>query len=113
MRMAKKSSTRVSNDGIFSEYFVITHIIFSKKSFLLPEILQQKRSTSIDKSVSLTSLTVLYQTHDESWRECQNIVIESIVTRNEEPKWLTNSVVNIELDKLISFTTKGCIQIKR
>jgi len=99
-------------DGNLSQYFVITHIIFSKKPLVLPEILQQKRSTPVDKPVSVASLTVLYQIHDGSWRECQGVAIAPISIRNEEPKWLTDSVINIEPDKLISFTIRGWIPTK-
>jgi hypothetical protein len=99
-------------DGTIRQYFVITQIIFSKKQLVLPEILNQKRSTPADKPVSVAILTVFYQIHDGSWRECQDIAIAPIAIRNEEPKWLTDSVINIEPDKLISFTIRGWIPTK-
>jgi hypothetical protein len=101
-----------SDDGIFNQHFVITHIVFSKRPLVLPEILNQKRSAPVDKPVSVVNLTVFYQIHDGSWRECQDIVIAPIAMRDEEPKWLTDSVINIEPDKLISFAIKGCILLK-
>ena len=104
--------TYVSDDGTFGQDFVITHIIFSKKPLVLPEILQQKRSAPADKPVSVASLTVFYQIHDGSWRECQDVAIAPIAMRNEEPKWLIDSVINIEPDKLLSFTIKGRIIVK-
>ncbi|CAF1293546.1 unnamed protein product [Rotaria sp. Silwood1] len=94
------------------QHFTITHIIFSKKPTVLPEILQQKRSIPVEKPVSVANLTVFYQIHDGSWRECQDIAIAPIAIRNEEPKWLTDSIINIEPDKLFSFIIKGCIRIK-
>jgi hypothetical protein len=99
-------------DTTIYQYFVITHIIFSKKPTILPEILQQKRSTPVDKPISVVSLTVVYQAHDQSWRECQDVAIAHVTVRNEEPKWLTDSVINIEPDKLISFSIKGNMIIK-
>jgi hypothetical protein len=101
-----------SNDGMFSQNFVITHVIFSKKSLVLPEILQQKRSTPADKPISVANLTVFYQTHDGAWRECQDVAIAPIAMRNEEPKWLTDTIINIEPDKLLSFTIRGRIILK-
>jgi hypothetical protein len=99
-------------DHTIHQHFMITHIIFSKKPLVLPEILNQKRSTPADKPVSVAILTVFYQIHDGSWRECQDIAIAPIATRNEEPKWLTDSIINIEPDKLISFTIRGWIPTK-
>ncbi|CAF1107640.1 unnamed protein product [Rotaria sordida] len=104
--------TCASENKTFHQYFVITHIIFSKKPTILPEILQQKRSTPIEKPVSVASLTVFYQIHDGSWRECQDVAIAPIAIRNEEPKWLTDSIINIEPDKLFSFCIKANILIK-
>jgi hypothetical protein len=103
---------RSKEETTIRQHFIITHIIFSKRPLVLPEILQQKRSTPVDKPVSVANLTVLYQTHDGAWRECQDIAIAPIATRNEEPKWLTDSVINIEPDKLISFSIKGWILVK-
>jgi hypothetical protein len=94
------------------QHFVITHIIFSKKPSALPEILQQKRTAPVDKPVSVASLTVLYQLHDGSWREAHDVAIAPIAIRNEQPKWLTDSVINIEPDKLISLIIKGWIPAK-
>jgi hypothetical protein len=99
-------------EGTIRQHFIITHIIFSKKPLVLPEILNQKRSTPVDKPVSVASLIVFYQIHDGSWRECQDVAIAPIATSNEEPKWLTDSIINIEPDKLISLTIKGWIPIK-
>jgi len=101
-----------SDDGMFGQNFVITHIIFSKKPLVLPEILQQKRSTPADKPISVANLTVFYQIHDGSWRECQDVAIAPIAMRNEEPKWLTDTIINIDPDKLLSFTIRGRIIIK-
>ena len=101
-----------SDDKTIYQNFVITHIIFSKKPVVLPEILQQKRSAPADKPVSVANLTVFYQIHDGSWRECQDVVIAPIAVRNEEPKWLTDSIINIQPDKLVSFTIKGWIPAK-
>jgi hypothetical protein len=103
---------RSSSQGSFHQYFDIRHIIFSKKPTILPEILNQKRAQPVDKPVSVASLTVVYQAHDGSWRECYDIAIAPIPVRNEEPKWLTDSVINIQPDKLISFTIKGWISVK-
>jgi hypothetical protein len=100
------------DDVTVRQHFIITHIIFSKKPTILPEILQQKRSAPVDKPISVASLTVVYQTHDGAWRECQGVAVAPIAIRNEEPKWLTDSVINIEPDKLISFSIKGMAIIK-
>jgi phage anti-repressor protein len=103
---------KAAGDGTFYQYFFITHIIFSKKPLVLPEISQQKRSAPADKPISVANLTVFYQTHDGAWRECQNVAIAPITLRNEEPKWLTDFIINIEPDKLISFIIKGSILTK-
>ena len=103
---------RSGDENTFRQYFVITHIIFSKKPLVLPEILQQKRSAPADKPVSVASLTVFYQLHDGGWHECQDIAIAPIAVRNEEPKWLTDCIINIEPDKLISFSIRGSISVK-
>ena len=104
--------TNMDDDGTFGQHFVLTHVIFSKKPLVLPEILQQKRSAPVDKPVSIASLTVVYQSHDGAWRACEDVAIASIVMRNEEPNWLANPVINIEPDKLVSFTIKGRIIVK-
>ncbi|CAF2715372.1 unnamed protein product [Rotaria sp. Silwood2] len=103
---------RPSENNTFRQYFAITHIIFSKKPTVLPEILQQKRSVPVEKPISVANLTVFYQIHDGSWRECQDIAIAPIAIRNEEPKWLTDSIINIEPDKLFSFMIRGNIRLK-
>jgi hypothetical protein len=95
-----------SDNGTFRQNFIITHINFFKKSTdnqseILPE-----------KPISVVNITVLYQTADESWCACEDIAIAPIALRNEEPRWLADSVISIEPDKLISFVIKGCIQIK-
>ncbi|CAF0923787.1 unnamed protein product [Adineta steineri] len=102
--------TEVNNT--FTQCFTIKHIIFSKKSTILPEILNQKRSQPVDKPVSVADLTVFYQMHDGAWRECQDVAIAPIPIRNEEPRWLTESVINILPDKLISFTIRGTLRVK-
>ena len=102
----------MSDDGKFGQFFVITHIIFSKKPLVLPEILQQKRAAPADKPVSITSLTMFYQSQDGAWRPCEDVAIAPIAMRNEEPNWLTDPVINIEPDKLLSFTIKGSIVVQ-
>lgn len=104
--------TRITENQTFRQFFVITHIIFSKKSTVLPEILQQKRTAPIEKPVSVANLSVLYQNHDGAWRECQEISIALTPTDNEEPKWLKNLVINIEPDKLYSYSIRGTIPVK-
>lgn len=99
-------------NGTLRQHFVITHIIFSKKPLVLPEILQQKRAAPADKPISVASLTVFYQSLDGAWRACEDVAIAPVVVRNEEAKWLTDSVINIEPDKLISFAIRGWILIK-
>jgi len=96
-----------SRDGTFGQHFLITHIILSQKPLVLPEILNQKRSAPVDKPVSVASLTVVYQAQNGSWRECEDVASAPIAIRNEEPKWSTDSVINIEPDKLISLTIRG------
>ena len=105
-------NNRENNEEFFHQEFKISHIIFSKKSQTLPEILQQKRSQPADKPVSVMNVAVLYQTHDEAWHESQGVAIAPTTVRNEEPKWLAESIINIEPDKLVSFTIKGWIPIK-
>ena len=103
---------RSDEDGTIRQHFVITHIIFSKKPLVLPEILQQKRATPADKPISVASLTVFYQSPDGAWRACEDVAIAPITVRNEEAKWLTDSVINIEPDKLVSFAIRGWISTK-
>jgi len=105
-------NNRQHNEEFFRQYFTISHIIFSKKAQILPEILQQKRSQPADKPVSVMNVAVLYQTHDEAWHESQNVAIAPTTVRNEEPKWLAESIINIEPDKLVSFTISGSISVK-
>ncbi|UJR08483.1 hypothetical protein I4U23_012750 [Adineta vaga] len=102
----------LAEGSTFQLEFIITHIIFSKKSSVLPEILNQKRSQANEKSVSVSSLTVFHQMHDGGWKECENIAIAPMSVRNEEPRWLTDSIINIQPDKLVSYIIRGCIQIK-
>ncbi|CAF1946616.1 unnamed protein product [Rotaria magnacalcarata] len=71
----------IREDNTFRQHFVIAHIIFSKKPTNLPEILQQKRSTQIEKSVSVASLTVFYQ---------NNSVLRAVFTVNSEIKFKKN-----------------------
>jgi hypothetical protein len=60
----------------------------------------------------VASVKILYQTFDGAWRECQDVAIAPVAIRNEQPRWLTDSIINIEPDKLISFTIKGNIRTK-
>ena len=101
-----------SEEKLFRQDFTITHIIFSKKPTVLPEILQQKRSTPVEKPISVTHLTVVYQTHDGGWKECDDVMIAPVAVRNEEPRWLTDSVIHVEPDKLFSFTVRGSLIVK-
>ena len=103
---------RASSEKVFRQYVTITHIIFSKKPTILPEILQQKRTGPVEKPVSAMNIILLYQTHDGGWRECQDVAIAPTTMRNDEPNWLVDSVLNIEPDKLISITIRGSIKVK-
>jgi hypothetical protein len=94
-----------STDGTFRQHLVITHINFFKKSM-------DNHSIPIDKSISVVNIAVLYQTDDESWCECEDIAIAPIALRDEEPRWLADSIINIEWDKLVSYVIKGCINVK-
>ena len=105
-------NTHSNDDGTFRQHFVITHIIFSKKSLVLPEILQQKRAAPADKPISVASLTVFYQSQDGAWRACEDVAIAPVTVRNEEAKWLTDSIINIEPDKLVSYAIRGWILTK-
>ena len=110
--VVSNQDSRTSSEKLFRQYVTITHIIFSKKPVILPEILQQKRTGPVEKPVSAMNINLLYQTHDGGWRECQDVAIAPIAMRNEEPNWLVDSVLNIEPDKLISITIRGSIKIK-
>lgn len=101
-----------SEEKLLRQEFTITHIIFSKKPTILPEILQQKRSAPAEKPVSVQHLSVLYQNHDGGWKECDDIMIAPLTIRNEEPRWLTDSVIHVEPDKLFSFMIRGAITVK-
>ena len=90
----------------------ITHLVLSKKQLILPEILQQKRAGPVDKPVSVLEVAVLYQLHDGSWRECQEVMIAPIAIRNEQPRWLADKIVHVEPDKLTSITVQGWLQVK-
>lgn len=99
-------------ENIFRQEFTLTHIIFSKKQIILPEILQQKRSTPAEKPVSVTHLSILYQNSDGAWKECDDVVIAPVTVRNEQPRWLTDSVIHVEPDKLFSFLIRGSFLVK-
>lgn len=99
-------------DTKLSQHVTITHIIFSKKSTVLPEILNQKRGHQTEKAISVASLALLYQTSDGAWRECHDVAIAPIPIRHEEPRWLTDSVINIQPDKLVSYIIRGFIALK-
>ncbi|CAF3795736.1 unnamed protein product [Rotaria sordida] len=103
---------RSSDDGTFRQHFIITHITFSKKLNNLSDVVIQEHSTSIDKPISVVNVTVFYRTDDGSWHECEDVAIGPIALRNEEPRWLADSVINIESDKLLSFAIKGCLHVK-
>ncbi|UJR17878.1 hypothetical protein I4U23_004777 [Adineta vaga] len=99
-------------EGTFLQQFIITSIVFSKKPTILPELLGQKRSQQPEKSISVTHLSVFYQVHDGSWRECQNITITPESSQDKDKKWSTDLIINIEPNKLVSFGIKGEILIK-
>ncbi|CAF3016068.1 unnamed protein product [Rotaria sp. Silwood2] len=101
-----------SEDGTFCQNFIITHITFSKKLNNTSDVLYQEHSASTDKPISVVNLTVFYRTEDGSWHECEDVAIGPIALRNEEPRWLADSVINIESDKLLSFAIKGCLHVK-
>ncbi|CAF1233435.1 unnamed protein product [Rotaria sordida] len=103
---------RSSDDGTFRQHFIITHITFSKKLNNLSDVVIQEHSTSTDKPISVVNVTVFYRTDDGSWHECEDVAIGPIALRNEEPRWLADSVINIESDKLLSFAIKGCLHVK-
>jgi len=95
-----------SDHGTFRQHFNITHINFFKKST------DNESEIVHEKPISVVDVTVLYQTDDESWCKCEDIAIAPIALRNEEPRWLADSVISVEPDKLISFVIKGWIQVK-
>ncbi|UJR37736.1 hypothetical protein I4U23_030431 [Adineta vaga] len=90
-----------SKDGTFRQHFIITHINFLKKT--------NENSTSPEKPLTVTKLDILYEGNDGSWCECEDIAIAPIALRNEEPRWLADSVIQIESDKLISIALKGSV----
>jgi hypothetical protein len=98
-----------SGNGTFCQHFLITHINFLKKS---SDNLQKNTSSSPDKPISVVNIVVLYQTEDGSWRECEDIAIAPIALRDEEPRWLADSVINIEPDKLVSYMIKASVSVK-
>ncbi|UJR08482.1 hypothetical protein I4U23_012749 [Adineta vaga] len=104
--------TESDTNDMFLQYFTITHIVFSKRQTILPEILNQKRSQPIDKPITVANLAVFYQIHDGSWRECQDITIGLVSTRDTETTWLPHLIINIEPDKFLSFCIKGSILFK-
>ena len=119
VRMAYGSTNTVTayqessySDETIRQHFVITHINFSKKSTDVSQMPNQNTSAPVDKPLSVANLIVYYQTDDGSWCECQDIAIASIALRDEEPRWLADSVIDIESDKLISFVIKGWIRVK-
>lgn len=99
----------IRDEQSFVQIVTMTHVIFSKKTTILPEILQQKRSAPAEKPVAISTLTVLYQTHDGGWQECIDVAIAPIPLRNEEPRWLTDPVINVEPDKLTSYTIRASV----
>ncbi|CAF0783264.1 unnamed protein product [Rotaria sp. Silwood1] len=103
---------RSSEDGTFCQYFTITHITFSKKLSNLSDVLYQEHKESTDKHISVVNLTVFYRTNDGSWHECEDVAIGPIALRNEEPRWLADSIINIESDKVLSYAIKGCLHVK-
>ncbi|CAF1575863.1 unnamed protein product [Adineta steineri] len=50
--------------------------------------------------------------HDGGWRECQDVAIAPLSEFNEDPKWLSHLIINIQPDKLVSFIIKGNILVK-
>ncbi|CAF1033295.1 unnamed protein product [Adineta ricciae] len=111
-RIDGHQNCRPPHSSSFQQEFVITHVIFSKKVTLIPEILNQKRSQLTEKPGSAVGVTVFYQTHDGGWKECEGDIIASIPIRNKDPRWLTNSVINITPAKLISVMIRGWIPVK-
>lgn len=87
-----------SANGTFGQHFVITHINFFKNE--------------TDQSNSVDQIKLLYQGTDESWHECEDIAIAPIALRDEEPRWLADSIIKIDSEKLISYVIKGSIKIK-
>ncbi|CAF0941746.1 unnamed protein product [Adineta steineri] len=119
VRMAYGNTTSVTTNqessaisGTLLQQVYITPVIFSKKSTILPEILNQKRSQPVDKPISITNLALFYQMHDGGWHECQDVAIAPLSEFNEDPKWLSHLIINIQPDKLVSFIIKGNILVK-
>lgn len=102
----------VSDDGTFLQHFVITHITFSKKLSDPSDILHKEHLASINRPISVVNLTVFYHANDGLWHECEDIAIAPIALRNEEPRWLADSIINIEGEKIISFVIKGCFRVQ-
>ena len=101
-----------SEEKILRQEITLTHIIFSKKPTILPEILQQKRSAPAEKPISVTSLALFYQNHDGGWKECSDVMIAPVTVRNDQPRWLTDSVIHLEPDKLFSFLIRGSFSVR-
>ena len=93
-----------SSDGRFGQDFLLTHINFFKKS--------SENESENDKPVSVIEIKMLYQSTDDSWHECEDIVIAPIALRGEEPRWLADAIINIESEKLVSYVIKGSISIQ-
>ena len=96
--------THSSANGTFRQHFVITHINFVKNS--------SDASTSTEKPISIVNIAVRYQTEDGSWHECEDTAIAPIALRDEEPRWLADSVISLEPDKLVSYAIKGSVTVK-
>ncbi|CAF0969352.1 unnamed protein product [Adineta ricciae] len=94
--------SRLSAEGTFRQNFNITHINFTRKA----------NSTSSEKALTVMKFNILYQTNDGSWCDCEDIAIAPIALRDEEPKWLADSSIQIEPDKLMSIAIKGSIRVK-
>lgn len=90
--------TFASADGTFDQYFIITHINFSR--------------TDIEQANSVDQITLLYQGADQSWHECQDIAIAPIALRGQEPCWLADSMIRFDSEKLVSYAIKGSMTIK-
>ncbi|CAF1453611.1 unnamed protein product [Adineta ricciae] len=94
-------------EDMFIQQFFITPIAVFEKTTILSEILSQKRSQVVDKGISVTNLSLFYQMHDGGWRECQNLAIAPESAQGKDIRWLSHLLINIEPNKLLSYSIKG------
>ncbi|CAF1107243.1 unnamed protein product [Adineta ricciae] len=100
------------HDSNVCNFVTLTNLVLSKKSIALSEILNQKRSTPVEKPVSIVRVNVQYQRQDGKWIDCLNAKITKASTQSDNKPKLGSTILNADPDRVVAASVETTILVK-